>query len=173
MQKTIHTDITNKIAKKNADKAPDKQEKNCQRQLGQARYIVRQYNLNGELVREYKSYSEAEEETGVRLIYIQQTCYGARRSAGGFLWKKGRPSELPEKLSPVEEKPRTWEAKPIRQRKQNGDFVALYASVNQAAQAVKRDNKEIRNAALGRQKTCAGFIWDFVPKEELAYLCSH
>ena len=66
-------------------------------------YIVRQYKKDGNLVREYNSYQEASEVSGVKIICIQQTCYGKKRSAGGYLWKKGNREELPLKLPPLEE----------------------------------------------------------------------
>lgn len=133
-------------------------------------YIVRQYDPSGEFVREYDSYRKAAEETGVKMICIQQTCYGKKRSAGGFVWKKGAEGELPERIEPITDQPQTMEAKPVRQRTPSGELVAVYASVNKAARAVGRGRKDVMNAATGRQKTCAGCIWDFIPAEEFLKL---
>ncbi|MBQ8970415.1 MAG: hypothetical protein IJ073_03780 [Lachnospiraceae bacterium] len=133
-------------------------------------YIVRQYDPSGEFVREYDSYRKAAEETGVKVICIQQTCYGKKRSAGGFVWKKGAEGELPERIEPITDQPQTMEAKPVRQRTPSGELVAVYASVNKAARAVGRGRKDVMNAATGRQKTCAGCIWDFIPAEEFLKL---
>lgn len=134
-------------------------------------YIVRQYSMDGGFVRDYGSYQEAAEANGLKVICIQQVCYGKKRSLGGFLWRKGAKEELPERVGPVRREPASFEAKPVRQLTLKGEFVAIYASVNRAAKAVGRGRKDVLNAILGRQKTCAGYLWEFVSEEEWRMLC--
>ena len=50
--------------------------------------------------------------------------------------------------------------------RKKGYFVALYSSINQAAKAVGRGRKDIFCAISGRQKTCAGYVWEFASEEE-------
>ena len=89
-------------------------------------YIVRQYDKDGSLVREYNSYQEASEATGVKIICIQQTCYGKKRSAGGYLWRKGSREELPLKLPPLEEPQTSYIAKPVKQCSKKGYFATFF-----------------------------------------------
>ena len=133
-------------------------------------YLVRQYDKDGVLIKEYQNYQQASEESGVKTIYIQQVCYGKKNSAGGFIWRKGPLGELPDSVAPLKRPRPTRVPKPVRQRTLSGEFVAIYASVNKAAKAVGRGRKDVQSAAAGRQKTCAGCVWDFVPAEELAKL---
>ena len=133
-------------------------------------YSVGQYDPNGLLLKEFNSYQQASQESGVKTIYIQQVCYGKKNSAGGFIWRKAPPSELPDSVAPLKRTRPTRVPKPVRQRTLSGEFVAIYASVNKAAKAVGRGRTDVQNAAAGRQKTCAGCVWDFVPVEELAKL---
>lgn len=48
---------------------------------------VVQYNLNGEVICEYKSMAEAEKQTGVLAVHISRVCRGVRKSAYGYVWK--------------------------------------------------------------------------------------
>ena len=130
-------------------------------------YSVGQYDPNGLLLKEFNSYQHASEESGVKTIYIQQVCYGKKNSAGGFIWRKGPAGELPDSVAPLKRTRPTRVPKPVRQRTLSGEFVAIYASVNKAAKAVGRGRKDVQSAAAGRQKTCAGCIWDFVKSEDL------
>ena len=75
--------------------------------------------------------------------------------------------ELPDSVAPLKRNRPTRVPKPVRQRTLSGEFVAIYASVNKAAKAVGRGRKDVQSAAAGRQKTCAGCIWDFVKSEDL------
>ena len=133
-------------------------------------YSVGQYDSDGLLLKEFNSYQQASQESGVKTIYIQQVCYGKKNSAGGFIWRKGPLGELPDTVAPLSRTRPTRTPKPVRQRTLSGEFVAVYASVNKAAKAVGRGRKDVQNAAAGRQKTCAGCVWDFVPVEELERL---
>ena len=133
-------------------------------------YSVGQYDRDGSLLKEFNSYQQASEESGVKTIYIQQVCYGKKNSAGGFIWRKGPSGELPDSVAPLSRTRPTRVPKPVRQRTLSGEFVAIYASVNKAAKAVGRGRKDVQSAAAGKQKTCAGCVWDFVPVEELAKL---
>lgn len=46
---------------------------------------IAQYNLNGDLVKEYESIVSAHKETGVK--GIKSVLYNKQKSSGGFLWK--------------------------------------------------------------------------------------
>ena len=47
--------------------------------------IVYQFDLNGNFIKEYPSYSEATKQTGIG--HIHHVCLGKRKTAGGYKWK--------------------------------------------------------------------------------------
>ena len=49
---------------------------------------VKQYTKNGDFVAEFKSYIDAERNTGVANASISACCNGKRKSAGGFKWER-------------------------------------------------------------------------------------
>lgn len=46
---------------------------------------VYQYNINGDLIKEYPSVNQAFRDT--RIYQISRVCLGERKSAGGFIWR--------------------------------------------------------------------------------------
>lgn len=48
---------------------------------------VKQFNLNGEFIAEYNSFTEAEKATGVDHSGISCCCKGKYKTAGGYIWK--------------------------------------------------------------------------------------
>ena len=48
---------------------------------------VTQYTLEGQLVRHYKSFAEAERITGISKKHINQCALGKRKTAKGYIWK--------------------------------------------------------------------------------------
>jgi len=48
---------------------------------------VTQYTLDGVFIREYDSPADAENETDIYQTHISGVCRGARKTAGGYIWK--------------------------------------------------------------------------------------
>lgn len=55
---------------------------------------VIQYTKDLKLIKSYKSFVEAEEETGVSKPHIHACCNRKRASAGGFIWKYENDREI-------------------------------------------------------------------------------
>lgn len=49
---------------------------------------IYQYDLNGNMIREYSCASEAHELTGIGKSAIENCMYGISKTAGGYLWKR-------------------------------------------------------------------------------------
>ena len=96
---------------------------------GKKSYIVGQYGKDGNLIREYNSYQEASEASGVKIICIQQTCYGKKRSAGGYLWRKGNKEDIPSKIAPLENPQTSYFPKPVKQCSKTGSFASFFSIV--------------------------------------------
>lgn len=50
--------------------------------------MVQQFDLNGNLIGEYESMSEASRQTGCHISKISLVCNGKRYTTGGYVWKK-------------------------------------------------------------------------------------
>ena len=60
---------------------------------------VRQYNLNGELLKEFKNTKETFEITGIKETIIRNACNGTTKTGGGYIWKfKNQPLILSEHI---------------------------------------------------------------------------
>ena len=49
--------------------------------------VILQYDLNLNLINEYKTITEASQNTNIHLSNIQQVCKNKRKTAGGYIWK--------------------------------------------------------------------------------------
>ena len=49
---------------------------------------VKQYDLEGNFIKEYPSMKEAERQTGISTGSISRVCSQQRKSAGGYIWTK-------------------------------------------------------------------------------------
>ena len=49
---------------------------------------VKQYDLEGNFIKEYPSMKEAERQTGISTGSISKVCSQQRKSAGGYIWTK-------------------------------------------------------------------------------------
>jgi group I intron endonuclease len=54
-----------------------------------------QYNLNGDLIREFKSINEAVKLTNVGRCSISNNINGRSKTAGGFIWKLNQSNDMP------------------------------------------------------------------------------
>ena len=59
-----------------------------------------------------------------------------------------------------------WRNKKVRQLTKDNIFVKEYVSVNEAARKVKVSASKISACCLNKQKTSAGFIWEFVKQNK-------
>ncbi|SCY33657.1 SWIM zinc finger [Lachnospiraceae bacterium XPB1003] len=51
-------------------------------------YVIRQYDMEGNYLREYKTYEDAETETNIGVRNIKRAVSGEKKSAGGYKWSK-------------------------------------------------------------------------------------
>lgn len=49
---------------------------------------VQQLDLQGNIINEFESMSEAARQTGCNISHISQVCNGKRRTTGGYQWRK-------------------------------------------------------------------------------------
>jgi hypothetical protein len=127
---------------------------------------VTQYNMNGERVAIFPTLNDAAKSTGIRGNEISKVIENKRASAGGFFWKKdyGEPfidlsAHVHGEILRAKRRQR-----PIIQYSQNGNVMRTFSSIKEAALVVGVNQSSIIGALTGKQKTSAGYKWEYVKK---------
>lgn len=139
-----------------------------QRAIAKAKFTnnkqVSQYSLGGKLVKEYASIAIAARETGISPSHISQIAKGIEFSAGGFLWRYGNAASVD--LNPVlekitERKKRNKEVfgKKVTQYKMNGERVAIFPTLHDAAKSTGIAGSEISKVIENKRASAGGFFW--------------
>jgi hypothetical protein len=138
--------------------------------------IIRQYDLEGNLIKIYNSSTQAKKETNIKGISENATGYknNMLKSAGGYVWiyeKHFTPKKLKDKLkianSPkhhpqhATDKRVSKMLKPIIQYTLNGDFVKEWGSIKEASIYYNIHSSNIGNCCRGTQNSSRGYIWKF------------
>jgi hypothetical protein len=116
---------------------------------------ILQYDLNGNFIKEWISYSEAIEIT--KITSIANALVGKDPTAGGYLWKK-KIKDYPKQIPAFKDKRKT--GKPIIQLDKEGNIINEYNSIWEASKILNTESSNIRNAILNN-KTAKGYLWKF------------
>lgn len=119
---------------------------------------VKQYDINGNFIKEYKSISEAERETGTNQSKIVACCKLQRESSNDYQWRYT--SDNIDNLSKVSQ---LSKPKLVAQIK-DGKVIKTYLSIRQAALAVNGTPSAISRVLSGAKqtKTHKGYEWKLV-----------
>lgn len=120
-----------------------------------AGFDVIQTDLDGNEIARFKSMSEAERATGVSRNRIVECCRGSVKSHNGFVWRFANADQ------PVAKTPA------VIQRDTDGNVIARYESVDEAAMATGTKPYGIRASCRGAKKSSNGFIWEYEDKDVL------
>lgn len=115
---------------------------------------ILQFTMDGCLVEEYNSITEASRQTGIHKGSICATCKNKHKSAGGFIWKYKSEYDLHEKIVYKNKCKR-----PVIQLDKNSNFICEYESVEEASRLTNVNSSSIHNCCFGRTKTAGGFKW--------------
>lgn len=119
---------------------------------------VRQYDVEGNFIKEYDSIAKAEKETGTNQSKIVACCKLQRESTNNYQWRYS--SENIKRLNKI-----TQSSKPkkIAQVK-DGKILNIYSSIRQAALAVGGTPSAISRVLSGTKqtKTHKGYEWKLV-----------
>ena len=113
-----------------------------------------QYDLNGNVIRQYNNAKEAERMTGIKSSAINATCLGRPRhlTAGGFVWRYGDDNFNKYSIIPSDKKYTVA----VDQYK-DGKFIKTYNSIKEAEKATGATH--ICQVIKGKGKTSGGFEW--------------
>ena len=119
---------------------------------------VRMYSLDGEYLRTFDTLEAAGNYAGISSQQIGRVCRGERFSSGGYIWAYDGEAKM--KITPaVPRKPSN--TRPVQQFTPDGAFVAEYASVKEAADALGILACNIIHNAKGEGKTYKGYKWRY------------
>lgn len=117
---------------------------------------VRQYNLNGDFIKEWDSISEAESE--LQINNIGACCSKKRHIAGNSIWRYA--SEGLDHVDPREALP-GW-SRAVYQCDLQGNIIAKYDQMKKTEESSGVKSKGIQECCAGRQQTAGGYIWKYV-----------
>jgi hypothetical protein len=112
--------------------------------------VVLQYDLCGNLIKEWSSLSEID----LNISNIANCCRGIAKSAGGYIWRyKDEFIEI--NINKLNDKIR-----PVRQYDLSGNFIKEYSSIRETLDCGFNDSN-VQSCCVGKQKSHKGFIWRY------------
>ena len=129
---------------------------------------INQYDLSGELIKEWKSAAEVELILGYKAENISAACLGKQKSSNFFIWKF-KTNEL--KLDDIQNANSSLRLSVIRQYDLDGNLLSTFKNIKEASQLTNIKESIIREACNGHHKTGSGFIWKF--KSQSLVLSEH
>jgi len=114
---------------------------------------IKQWDLEGKLIKEWNSYTEATNITGIQ--NIGSALSGKQKSAGGYIWTKE--NELPTPQSKWPER----RSKKVGQYDEDGNLINIFKSAWQASKIFKTESANIRTACIKGFKA-KEYYWKFI-----------
>lgn len=111
---------------------------------------INQLSLDGEFIRQWDSSEQIKRNLGYSNGYIIQCCKGKFKQAYGYRWEY------------VNQEQQQRYNRPVAALSKNGEFVADYKSVAEAARCFKISNAQIRNCLNGILKTTHGLRFIYI-----------
>lgn len=118
-----------------------------------------QYSIDGTFLKEYKSYGEASEFTGISKSSIHKAVTGNNKSAGGYQWRRLLSTDTPIDIEGIQTEKKTNKSKAVIQVSLDGELLAEFESIGMAERKTKINRKSIRCVLMGKQKSAGGFYW--------------
>jgi len=140
---------------------------------------IKQYGKDGTFIKEWISAANASRELNIGAGEISKCCKRKQETAGGFIWryadddtevtpigKRVFSEEHKRHMSESRKGKRTGKespvSKPVIQYTMDGDFVAEYDCISEAARVMGfASGGHIASVCRGRRKHAGGFIWRY------------
>lgn len=122
--------------------------------------IIKQYDLFGKFIRNWKSAREIERAIKIPHNSICNVLNNKQKQAGGFQWKMGDINDTSNIISIIDIIPLHFE---IIQKDLKGNIINRYKNAKEAGQAVKTSPTNITKACkhYNNRKTAKGFVWEY------------
>lgn len=123
---------------------------------------VLQFDVNGNLINEYRSIHNASVITGYNYTNISAACNGKIHIYKNSIWMFKSDYNPGQSIEPTKRKKRVNKKhKEVMQYDINNIFITTYMSVNQAESTTGVKANNIRACCNGYQQTAGGFIWRY------------
>ncbi len=117
---------------------------------------VQQYDFQGNYIKEYKSITEAERETGINHTNIMACCRYRLKSAGGYQWKYADDNTCVEPIK------FSYKIKKVRQLTLDGISLTEFESMSKASKDTGINQQHISEVCRGKRKSAGGYRWEFI-----------
>lgn len=119
-------------------------------QLGNGKQVY-QFTLDGKIIKNFNSLTEASEKTGVNVHCIGFCCNNKQKSAGGFLWALNNisPTYLNNNL------------KVVKQYDLELNYINVFKTLTIASNKTGISISSISSCCYGNYKTAGGYVWAF------------
>jgi len=122
---------------------------------------VKQYNKNGEFIKEWKSAAQIERELGYHAENISACCLRKQKSSNGFIWRFSTDTITNEDIEKIKYRPKPI-IKQIRQLTLNGVEVKIWGSYKELVLNSEFDNRPVKKCCLGERINYKGYKWEYV-----------
>ena len=120
---------------------------------------IKQYNLDGFLIKEFNSIVEASKEMGVSKGTIGGVLLGHRKTSAGFIWKYAEDTNL-DFSKKIIINPNI--GRKVCQYDLEMNLINTHNSISDAARYVKMNKTNIWGVINNLRKTSGGFIWKYL-----------
>lgn len=132
---------------------------------------VRKYDLDGNLLAEYESVSEAARASNINWSNVSKCCNKKQLTAKGFIFR------FADDESPIEIKckqqtlgsGRDSQKRRVVQFDLSGNLIAVFNSVGEAAEAVSGSLSNIIFVCNNQRKSAYGFVWRYADDDDLTF----
>lgn len=119
---------------------------------------VKQYDLNGDFIKEYESITEASKQTGSLDSKITLVCQRKRDQHNSFQWRYSSEKDTDVGFVPEDS---YLKPKEVIQKDLEGREIGRYRSTREAAKSIGGTQSAISRCCNGVAKTHKGFKWQF------------
>ena len=127
-----------------------------------------QHNLNGEIIKEWKSAAEVERKLGYKAENISASCLKKVKSSNNFIWRFKNDLVIQSDIDKLKERKKPITRK-IQQLNTNGDVVKIWDSLKQLVDNSEFDNRGVKNCCDGKRLNYKGYTWKWLMSD--AYVC--
>lgn len=122
---------------------------------------IYQYDLEGNLLKEWKNLVEIQNTLNYSINGIRECCIYNQQKAYNFLWRYKSENLSSPKIIDRKVRPMEVGCKSIVQYDLIGNFIKEWSSITEANNYFKKGNKNISSCCTGNSKTAYGYKWGY------------
>lgn len=120
---------------------------------------ILQYSLDKKLLHTYNTMDEASKKTNTSKSLISRACNHLANTGNSFLWRfEDDPIMCFEKI-------KTTNKRKVAQFDKNGNLLAIYNSLTEAAERTQTHRGNLQQVCVNKRKTANNFIWKYIEEK--------